>query len=101
MEKNEFCEKLANLSEDELMDSAVIDGMKRSLELVLESADSDTRNNDICCVGRNEEIPILELVDIAYARGAIVEVSVFHCMLHWFVAKLQFRSPSFLHLCSC
>ena len=77
MEKNEFCEKLANLSEDELMNSAVIDGMKRSLELVLGIADSDARNSDICRARRNEETPILELVDIAYARGVIVEVSFF------------------------
>ena len=76
MEKNEFCEKLANLSEDELMNSAVIDGMKRSLELVREVADSDSRNSDICRARRNEETPILELVDIAYARGVIVEVSL-------------------------
>ena len=76
MEKNEFCEKLANLSEDELMNSAVLDGMKRSLELVLKFAASDARNSDICCVRRNEEIPILELVGIAYARGVIVEVSL-------------------------
>ena len=65
---------MADLSEDELMNPAVIDGMKRSLELVLQIADSDSPDSDVFCVAPNEETPVLELVEIAYARGVIVEV---------------------------
>ena len=74
-EKNEFCEKLADLSSEELKNSAVIDGMKRSLELVIVTANPGSLNTESCSVAYDENTPILELVEIAYAQGAIVKVS--------------------------
>jgi hypothetical protein len=79
-EKNDFCEKLSNLSEDEIHDAPLIKGMKQSLHIVLES-DNDWQVAKTNCNETAETA--LRLVTTALDRGLITEVSVLGDLLKY------------------
>jgi hypothetical protein len=82
-EKNAFCEKLVGLSEEQRLDSAITESMKRSLEALIESHANEGGYHDNWQHEMEEnmtrdkvEVPVLDLVAAAYERGLIVEADL-------------------------
>lgn len=86
-EKNAFCEKLVGLSEEQRLDPAITESMKRSLEALIESHtnEGDRHNNwqhemEENTAHNEAATSVLDLVTTAYKRGLIVEVGLFICI---------------------